>query len=133
MVTKKNKEIYVSHSLDEVLPFNKVYLANVNFDSDYLKITYRRETDMAFIANVVFKYPAAHRVLNESDRLRLTSAMPFPRAYVLKASQSEFIHWLREENHDIGNFDLTHYLVYDSEWVVDVLSFDPPEYQVHED
>lgn len=121
-----SEDNYSTWKLSPKLP-KDYYIADIHYDFDYLTLTIADGASDETILEVRFLYPIAHRVANESHRLRLLSHSA-PLAFVVVVEPSDFLQWVQEESFDTWNYDrVRHFILSDSEWIVDVLADEDPE------
>lgn len=100
--------------------------------SDYLKIVLMSDEKDRLKNVISFKSCLACRILNESHRLKFLRDIEenLLSENILVTGQSEYITWFADENLGVYKEDeLTHYIIFDSEYVIDVISILPPESQ----
>lgn len=105
----------------------KSYITNITYDFSVLQFTIADGvTDKPFLA-IRFLFPIAHRVLNESYRLRSMSQLS-SISLIGVVQNSDFQTWVRDESLDAWSFEeINHFVVCDAEWVADVLIEGEPE------
>lgn len=121
-----SKQRYHTWKLPREVP-GGFYIVEITYNFKVLQITVANDvTDETFLI-IRFLFPVAHRVLNESYRLRsirqLSSIL-----LIAVVEESEFQTWVHDESLAAWKLDdLTHFVVCDSEWVVDILIEGEPE------
>ncbi|WP_143053996.1 hypothetical protein [Parapedobacter koreensis] len=75
---------------------------------------------------IVFKNPLGYRIVNESGRLK---KLDNPYIYTFcKTQQSNFLEWFNYESDGLFNdWDVTHYMVCNSDNIIDVITNQTPE------
>jgi len=100
--------------------------------SGYLKIVLIGNEKNKSKNVILFDSCLACRILNESHRLKFLRDIEesLLSENILVMGKSEYIKWFVNENLGVYKEDeLTHYIIFDSEYVIDVISISPPKLQ----